>query len=95
MSIIFSILFWVLEWFKLILIARVILDLVQMFSRDWEPKGFKLVAANLVYRLTDPPLRFLGRFIPPVRFGGIGFDMGFIALFFGVSIAQHLIQLAI
>lgn len=45
-----------------------------------------LVLANLVYALTDPPLRLLRRFIPPLRLGNVALDVGFVVLFLGVAI---------
>lgn len=68
-----------------VLIGRVVFDMVMVFARDWRPTGLLLVIANLIYRLTDPPLRFLGRYIPPLQLGGIALDMGFLVLFFGIS----------
>lgn len=80
--------FWACQIYTLILIGRVILDLVQMLARDWQPSSFIIVVANLIYKLTDPPLRFLGRYIPPLRLGGVALDLGFIVLFFGVQFIQ-------
>ena len=82
---------WVLSFYQILLVVRAVLDMFQIFSRDWEPQGMILVIANLVYRLTDPPLRFLGRYIPPVRLGGVALDVGFLVLFFGISILQRII----
>lgn len=91
MGYIFTILWWVLEVYSLILIARVGFDLLQIFMRDFRPQGIVLLLANFVYRLTDPPLRFLSQYIKPVQFGGVGIDLGFIVLFFGVRILQFMI----
>ena len=40
----------------LILLARLVLDYVQLFARSWEPKGPALVFAEAIYTVTDPPL---------------------------------------
>ncbi|AZN30999.1 YggT family protein [Flaviflexus salsibiostraticola] len=85
-------LFWALSLYTFVLFGRVVIDLVSTFSRDWRPTGFMLIVANVVYRLTDPPLRFLRRYVPPLRMGPVALDMGFIVLFFGVSIAQWIVQ---
>ena len=63
--------------FFIALICRMILDWVQMFSRDWRPRGAVLVAAEGVYTTTDPPLRALRRVIPPLRVGGVQLDLAF------------------
>ena len=60
-----------------VLFARLILDYVPMFNRDWRPRGAGLVAAELVYTVTDPPIKLLRRFIPPLRIGPVAIDFAF------------------
>lgn len=86
MAIIFYILGTALSLYVYVLLARVILDLVQVFSREWKPTGFLLVLAEAVYTLTDPPLKMLRKVIPPLRLGQISLDLGFIVLLIGVQI---------
>lgn len=93
MNILIYFLIWILSLYQLLLMMRVVLDVAQIVSRNWEPTGLILVGANFVYRCTDPPLRLLGKYIPPVRFGGIAFDIGFLALFIGISILQRILGL--
>lgn len=76
----------VLWIYWLILIGRLILDWVQVFARDWQPKGPLLIIAEAIYTVTDPPLRFLRRFIPPLRFGQVALDLSFLVLILGVGI---------
>ncbi len=68
--------------FLVALIIRLIIDWVQVFSRDWRPSGPVLVVAEAVYTVTDPPLRALRRVIPPLRLGQIQLDLAFLLLFF-------------
>ena len=49
-------------------------------SRDWRPKGAVLVVAELVYTVTDPPLRLLRRVIPSINLGGMRIDIAFLVL---------------
>ncbi|QDO88325.1 YggT family protein [Ornithinimicrobium ciconiae] len=88
-----DILSWVLSLYFLVLIVRLILDWVQVFSRDWRPSGVMLIVAETVYSLTDPPIRFLRRFIPPLRLGGVALDLAFLVLILGVSIARSYVSL--
>lgn len=81
MAFILGLLHFVIWIFLLVLIARLILDWVQMFSRGWRPRGAMLVVAETVYSVTDPPLRSLRRVIPPVRLGAVQLDLAFTALF--------------
>ena len=91
MSIVLTVLSSLLQLFVFVLIARVVLEMVQSFSRDWRPSGFVLVLAEIVYTITDPPLRFLRRFIKPVRLGSIALDLSVLILFFGIIILQSLL----
>jgi YggT family protein len=77
--------------FFITLILRLIFDWVQMFSRDWRPRGVVLVAAEAVYSTTDPPLRALRRVIPPLRLGGIQLDLAFMVLFLIVVILLNVL----
>jgi YggT family protein len=76
-----QILTFVLWIFLLLLIFRLIMDYVFMFARSYEPKGPMLVALEATYSVTDPPLKLLRRYIPPLRFGGIALDLSFLVLF--------------
>lgn len=60
-----------------VLLARLILDWIPFFNREWRPHGAGLVAAEIVYTVTDPPIRLFRRFIPPLRIGAIAIDFGF------------------
>ena len=76
--------------YMMVLFARVILDWIQFFARGWRPRGILLVVANVLYALTDPPIRWIGRFIPPLRLGGgMTIDVGFMVLFLGLMLAQR------
>ena len=66
--------------YLLVLFARLILSWVQVFSREWRPKGPVLVLAEGVYSATDPPLRALRKVLPPLRIGGVALDLGFFVL---------------
>jgi len=61
----------------LVLLARLVLEYIPLFNRQWRPRGFALVLAETVFTLTDPPLRFFRRLIPPLRIGPIALDLGF------------------
>jgi YggT family protein len=73
------------------MIARLIFDYIRIFARSWQPKGVVLLLAELVYTLTDPPLRFLRRFIPPLRLGGVSLDLSFLVL---IIVLQILLSFA-
>ncbi len=89
MSIVGQILATVLLLFWLVLIARLVFDLVQLFARSWRPSGFVLVIAEGVFSITDPPLRALRRIIPPLKFGNVQFDLAFLILLIGVQLLMN------
>ncbi|MDP9397556.1 MAG: YggT family protein [Actinomycetota bacterium] len=91
MSPVGSILYLILWIFFVLLIARLVLDYVQMFARSWRPRGVLLVVAEATYTVTDPPLRALRRVIPPLRLGGIALDLSFIVLILAVQVALRLV----
>jgi YggT family protein len=86
MSAVGGLLVLVLWLFFVLLIARLVLDYVQMFARSWRPSGFALVVAEVVYTVTDPPIRALRRVIPPLRLGQVSLDLSFLVLIIAVQI---------
>jgi len=85
------ILWYVLWAYLAILMIRAVLSFIPLFVREWQPRGIVLVIAEFVYTLTDPPLRFMRKIIPPVRIGSTSWDLGFLVLFLGLSFLQRLI----
>ena len=81
MSILQDVLKYVLWLFLFVLIVRMVFSWIQLFSRDWHPSGILLVIAESVFTITDPPLKFLRRFIPPLRLGMVALDLSFMVLF--------------
>lgn len=88
MGIVFGLIYIALLLFLVTLIIRLVFDLVQMFARQWRPRGAALVTAHVVYSVTDPPLKRIRRLIPPLRLGGVSLDLAFLIVFIVVSIAM-------
>ncbi|KLO63034.1 membrane protein [Dermacoccus sp. PE3] len=80
-----------LDLYFVVLIARLVFDWIQLFAREWRPKGPVLVVAEFVYTLTDPPLKAIRKVVPPLRLGGIALDLAFIILALAVQVAANLI----
>ncbi|MGW7353815.1 YggT family protein [Streptomyces sp. Z26] len=66
--------------FFLILLFRLVMDYVFQFARSWQPGKAMVVVLEGTYTVTDPPLKLLRRFIPPLRFGGVALDLSFFVL---------------
>lgn len=86
-----SIIGFLIWLYLMILTARAVLSLIPLFIRDWRPRGVMLVVTEFVYTLTDPPLRLLRRVIPPLKLGGTQWDVGFLVLFFALSVAMRVV----
>ena len=93
MGILRTVLTYLIWFYLLLLIIRMIFSWIQAFSRDWHPKGPVLVVAEGVFTATDPPLRFLRRYIPSLRLGTVALDLSFMVLFFVVIFAMQAVQL--
>ena len=86
MTIFKDVAFYVLSVYLVLLIARMILSWIQVYAKSWSPTGILLVVAEGVYSATDPPLRFLRRYIPSVRLGSVALDLSFMLLFLVVYV---------
>ena len=91
-DIIKTVLVYILSLYLLLLIGRLIFSWIQQFSRSWSPSGFVLVIAEIVYTVTDPPLRFLRRYIPSPRIGSVALDLSFMLLFLVVLVLWQVVQ---
>lgn len=94
MALVISILLFLIQLYIVVLIARLVIDWIQVFAREWTPRGILLVLVEGVYSLTDPPLKALRRVIPGIRLGSVMLDLSFIVLFFGLyALSSGLIYL--
>jgi len=84
---------WALTIYMVTLVTRMILEWVRVFSPNWRPRGAMLVVAEVVYTITDPPIRLARRLIPPLRLGRVSLDLGFMVVFLLVAVlAQVLVR---
>ncbi|MGM1016603.1 MAG: YggT family protein [Actinomycetota bacterium] len=82
----------VLLLYIFVLFARLVLEYIPLFNREWRPKGAGLVVAELVYTVTDPPIRFFRRLIPPLRIGTLSLDFGFALTMLIVLILMSIVR---
>ena len=83
-------LYWVLFVLWLLLVARMVVELVRSFAREWRPAGGVAVTLETIYTVTDPPVRLARRLIPTVRIGGVGLDLSIMVLVLVVYILMRL-----
>ncbi len=80
MPLLFQVIYLVLYFFLLILMARLVLSFVLQFARRWQPRRGAAAAMEVVWSVTDPPLKALRRVIPPLRIGNVSLDLAFVIL---------------
>ena len=86
LSLVSDILVVVLWCFLLVLLFRLVMDYVFMFARAYQPARPMVVLLEIAYSITDPPLKLLRRYIPPLRLGGVALDLSFLVLWIIVYI---------
>jgi YggT family protein len=74
----------------LVLIARFVIDWVQVLARSWRPRGVVLVLCEFIYTLTDPPLRALRSVIRRCDWGTVALDLSPMVLLIALFILQQL-----
>lgn len=92
LGVVIPVLIFVLNLFFAALICRLVLDWIQVLAREWRPRGPVLLFAEAIYTVTDPPLKWLRRVIPPLSLGSIRLDMAFLVLILAVSLAVGFLQ---
>ncbi len=90
MQLAFLVVYYLLFFFWLLLTARVVVELVRAFAREWRPAGGVAVTLETIYTVTDPPVRLVRRLIPTVRIGSVGLDLSIMVLLLVVFILMQL-----
>ncbi len=80
MQVLAAVLYIALLLYMLLLLARLVLEWIRAYSRDFRPSGVVLVLFEVVYTLTDPPVKGLRRVIPPLRIGAVALDLSLMLL---------------
>ena len=78
-----------------VLIARIIIEMIQSFSRQFNPPRWFMVVAEPLFVITDPPVKALRRLIPPLQMGGVALDVSVLVLFILLSILTRILQIVI
>jgi YggT family protein len=63
-----------------LLFVRFTMGFVLQFGRRWHPGRGAAASLELVWSVTDPPLKALRRVIPPLRVGTVSVDLSAIVL---------------
>lgn len=91
MQVVGLIIAWILQIYLYLLLARAILSFIPLLNPRFSPSGLVLVLFELVYSLTDPPLKLAKRLLPAgPSFGGVRLDIGFLVVWLGVILLMRL-----
>jgi YggT family protein len=90
-EIVAEILYTALFLFWLLLLGRVIVSWVFAFRRSTRASGPVAMLLELIYTVTDPPVRALQRVLPPLRLGNFLLDLAVIVLFVVVNILMGVV----
>ncbi len=80
MSILLQVVYLLLVLLLYVLLARFVMGTVMSIGRRWRPGRGAAAAMELVWSVTDPPLKALRRVIPPLRLGGVSLDLASLVL---------------
>ena len=90
MSVFFLLLVWLIRFYTFILVLRIVIEMIQSFSRNWRPQRWFSIVAEPIFVVTDLPVKALRKLIPPLRMGGIALDLSILVLFFGLQILSRI-----
>lgn len=82
-----------LRLFSLALIIRIVVEMIESFSRRFTPPRWFIMLVEPIMALTDPPVKALRRLIPPLRLGNIGLDVSVIVLFLIIWVLQIIVRM--
>jgi len=91
-SIVWQVVYLLLYVFWLTLLGRFVLGAILQYGRWWHPSRGSAAALEMVWSVTDPPLKALRRVIPPLRIGTVSVDLASLIL---LVILWVLMQIAI
>lgn len=83
-----GILLILVQLFTYLLLARIVIEMIQSFSRSWQPGRAFSVVGEITFTITDPPVKLLRRVIPPMPMGGVQLDVSVLVLFFILMILR-------
>ena len=81
-----------LQLYLYILIARMIVSWVPLLAPQWRPQRLLASLFEIIYTLTDPPIKLLRRVIPPLNLGGVSLDLAFMAVFLLILVLQRVVS---
>jgi YggT family protein len=91
-AVIWDVLYFLLLIYWLLLLARLVVELVRTFARDWRPTGVTVVILEVIFTTTDPPIKALRRVLPPIPLGPVRLDLSLMIVMIVVIIAMNVVS---
>jgi YggT family protein len=91
MGLLGTILYWALQLFVYAMFARFIVDFVMSINRGWRPPAILMPVVDFAFTITDPPLKFVRKFVPPLRLGVVALDLAWTIVFIAALFLQRLV----
>lgn len=92
MGLIGTVLGWALSIFIAAMWARFIVDFVMSVNRGWRPPAILMPVVDLAFTITDPPLKLVRRFVPPLRLGVVALDLAWTIVLIAALFLQGLVR---
>lgn len=91
MQVLFSVLYIMVQLFTYLLLVRIIIEMIESFSRSWRPGRVFSTIGEVVFTVTDPPVKLVRRIIPSMPMGAVRLDISVLVLFFVLMIVRMLL----
>ncbi|GAA1210006.1 YggT family protein [Rhodoglobus aureus] len=91
-SIVATVAIFAINLFMFAMWARFILDLVVVFARGWRPSGVGLVLSEIVFTITDPPIKAVRKVVPMIRIGSGALDLSWMLVMLGCIILTSILR---
>jgi YggT family protein len=86
-----TILYWALQLFVYAMFARFIVDFIMSVNRGWRPPAILMPVVDFAFTITDPPLKVVRRFVPPLRLGVVALDLAWTIVLIAALFLQRLV----
>lgn len=84
---------WTILWlYSALMWIRFIVEWVQQVAPQWRPRGIILLIAETAFTVTDPPIKFVRRFVKPLRIGAVAIDFAWTIVLFAVYLAMSFVR---
>ena len=91
LSIGLQVIYLLLYFATLTILARFVLSAVLSYGRRWQPGRGSAAAMEVVWSVTDPPIKALRRVFPFLRIGTVGLDLAPLVLLLILFVLKYVV----